>query len=560
MSLPHPWLAHYPPGVPAVPHPARADALSAFRASLAAAPERPAILYFDRRIDYAELDRLSDALAVALAEGGFVRGDRLAIYLQNTPQFPIAVLAAWKLGGSVVTLNPMNREYELARLLDDARPRALLCEYALREAVLARLPDGTHRPAILLCTAQRDLQSRNDPRVMNGGDAAGAAGVAPPAEDLLATLGRHLGRRPADFTPNAADTAAIVYTSGTTGQPKGALISHGNLAAVCAAQRAWFALEEGTIVLAAAPLFHITGLAGHMALAWSMAAPLVLCYRFEPGVVLDAIAEHRPQCSISAITAYIALMNRAEADQVGRERLASLATVVSGGAPVPPSIARQVEQKLGWRILNGYGLTETASGVIIMPRGAAWRVDAVSGALSIGVPLSGVEAWIEGEDGRRLGHDEIGEIVVAGPMVSAGYWMKPADSAESMRPDGFRTGDIGFMDKDGWFYVVDRKKDMINASGYKVWPREVEDVLYAHPAVREAAVVGIGDAYRGETVKAVISLRRDQAASREELVAWCRERLAAYKVPRTVEIMDDLPKSAVGKILRRALREDEPAA
>ncbi len=553
MSLPHPWLAHYPAGVPAAAVPAHGDVLSAFRAAVAAAPQQPAILYFDRRIGYAELDRLSDALAVALAERGFARGDRLAIYLQNTPQFLIAVLAAWKLGGSVVTINPMNREYELARLLDDAQPKALVCEHAQRETVVARLPQGTHRPALLLCTAQRDLQSRNDARVLNGT----APAASSDAEDFLAAIECRLGRRPAAFSPAAADTAAIVYTSGTTGQPKGALIGHGNLAAVCAAQRAWLGLENGATLLAAAPLFHITGLAGHMALAWTLAAPLVLCYRFEPGVVLDAIAEHRPRCSINAITAYIALMNRA--DGQARAALASLGTVVSGGAPVPPSIARQVEEKLGWRILNGYGLTETASGVIIMPRDADWRVDPVSGALSIGVPLSGVEAWIEGEDGRRLGHDEIGEIVVRGPMVSAGYWMKPEESAESMRADGFRTGDIGFMDRDGWFYVVDRKKDMINASGYKVWPREVEDVLYAHPAVREAAVVGIGDAYRGETVKAVISLRRDHAASREEIETWCRERLAAYKVPRTVEFMEDLPKSAVGKILRRALREDGAA-
>ncbi len=552
MTTPQPWLAHYPADVPAAVPPFQADGLSLFRAAVTSAPTFDAVLYFDRRISYAELDRLSDALAVALLQRGFTAGDRLAIYLQNSPQFLIAVLATWKAGGIAVTINPMNREYELAKLLADATPKALICVDSLRDEVVAKMPSEV-LPPIVLTTSALDMQSRNDPRIFGKIERRQAKANG----DLLAVIEACAGQVPPVHVPAPGDIAFIVYTSGTTGKPKGALISHDNIAHVTAAHRAWYALAEGTPILAAAPLFHITGLAGHMALAWAIAAPLVLCYRFEPGVVLDAIAEHRPRYTANAITAYIALMNLPQLDPV---KLASLLTVTSGGAPVPPSVAALVKQKLGWHILNGYGLTETSSGVVIMPRDAGGRVDPVSGALSVGIPVSGVEVWVAGEDGARLGHDEIGEIVIRGPMVAGGYWQKPVESADSMRADGFRTGDIGFMDVNGWFYIVDRKKDMINASGYKVWPREVEDVLYAHPAVREAAVVGVGDAYRGETVKAVVSLRDGQVADREVLVTWCRERLAAYKVPRVVEFVEELPKNASGKILRRMLRDETKVA
>ena len=543
----HPWLSQYPATVAAELVPAQPDALSQFRAAVAVAPERAAILYFDRAISYRQLDAMSDALAAELFAGGFGAGDRLAIYLQNMPQFLIAVLAAWKAGGIAVTINPMNRQYEVSKLLADAQPRAMLCLNALRDEVLSRLPEDAQLPPLLIGTATDGFQSRQDPRIFKDDRAgAGAAG-----DDLQRILERRSGQRPPLFTPSPDDPAFIVYTSGTTGQPKGAVITQRNVVHLTEAHRAWYGLGEGGPILAAAPLFHITGLVGHMALAWTLAAPLVLCHRFDPAVVVDAIAEHRPVFTANAITAYIALMNQPD---LRPQRLTSLSTVVSGGAPVPPSVVAQVEQKLGWRILNGYGLTESSAGVLIMPRDRPGRVDPVSGALSVGTPIAGVDAWICSEEGARLGHDEIGEIVLAGAMISPGYWRKPEDTAQSMREDGFRTGDIGFMDAAGWFYIVDRKKDMINASGYKVWPREVEDVLYGHPAVQEAAVVGVPDSYRGESVKAVVSLKSGAVVSGEELTTWCRERLAAYKVPRAVDIIEELPKNAAGKILRRMLR------
>lgn len=213
------------------------------------------------------------------------------------------------------------------------------------------------------------------------------------------------------------------------------------------------------------------------------------------------------------------------------------------------------EEKTGRYIHNGYGLTETSAGIVAVPFNSRAPVDQASGTMSIGVPKYGVDLWIAGEDGEPLGCGEIGEVVLSGAAVSAGYWNKPAETAESMRADGFRTGDVGFVDEAGWVYLVDRKKDMINASGYKVWPREVEDVLFAHPSVREAGVTGMPDAYRGETVRAIVSLKSGSETTPSDLIAWCRDRMSPYKVPREVVILDELPKTPSGKVLRRALRE-----
>ena len=349
----------------------------------------------------------------------------------------------------------------------------------------------------------------------------------------------------------ARQPAMLIYTSGTTGVPKGAILTHGNIAFNAQTYRDWFSLQEGAPILALAPLFHVTGLVGHVAAAMLTASPLVLSCRFQPGVMLDSIREHRPAFTIGAISALSAMMHAPEARP---DDFASFTTVGSGGAAISPAVADAFEAKFGQRIINGYGLTETASPTHLTPLGSPTRVDPASGAMSIGVPAYDTHAWIDAGTGAPAPDGVVGEIIVAGPMVSPGYWNKPDVTAEFMRPDGFRTGDVGFMDADGWFYVVDRKKDMINAGGYKVWPREVEDVLYTHPAVREAAVVGVPDDYRGETVKAAISLKAGHDATPAELIAWCKARMAAYKYPRIIDIVDELPKTVTGKILRRMIR------
>ena len=543
-----PWLSLYAPGVPADADFAIQDGLSLFRAALARAPDGPAVIYFDRKLSYAELDRLSDALASALIERGFAPSDRLALYMQNMPQFLVAVLGAWKAGGTVVPINPMNCSRELTLQFDDSRPKALICLDSLYDEVIATLPPEAARPQIVFTTGAGDMQSRNDARVL---PPPLEKVTRPGAADLLGVIGGAKGAAKPQTTPRPDDVAFIVYTSGTTGLPKGAMNTHSAIAGNAQVISLWNGLPEGAAIFGLAPLFHVTGLVGHIAYAWAMAAPLILCYRFEPSLVLDLLREHRPAYMLSAITAFIALIHHKQAT---RDHFASLKLVVSGGAPIPPSVVEEFREKTGHYIHNGYGMTETCAGVIAVPPGRTAPVDPVSGALAIGAPCCNVRVWIADENDHPAPIGEAGEIVVSGPSIVPGYWEKPAETVAAMRIDGFRTGDVAFMDEKGWFYLVDRKKDMIVASGFKVWPREVEDVLYAHPAVREAAVVGVPDAYRGETVKAVVCLKPDADVAASDLTAWCHDRLAAYKVPKQVEIVEELPKTSTGKILRRMLR------
>jgi long-chain acyl-CoA synthetase len=542
-----PWLELYTLGLPAHLDFAAKDGLTLFRAAVQKAPDQSAILYFDGALSYRDLDELSDALAVGLTERGFEPGDRLALYLQNMPAFPIAMLAAWKAGGIAVTINPMNRQRELTQIFADSRAKALVAIDQLNAEVVEHLPAGTVRPAIVITAAPRSFQTRNDPRIFGA-----MPDLAPGPDDLFAVCEAHRGKKPpARPAPKPNDVAVLVYSSGTTGVPKGAMITHGNLAYNGQSTPRQYPIAEGDRIFALAPFFHITGLITHVVQSWAVKGSLIMIYRFEPSVVLDSLLESKPAWMVGAITAYIALMNHRNCT---REHFASFKAVVSGGAPIPASVVEEFERRIGHYVHSGYGLTETTAGVIAGPFGRRSPVDPTSGALSIGTPLPDHDAWVADENGQPLPVGEIGEVVIVGPAVSPGYWRKPEETSASMRTDGFRTGDVGFMDKDGWFYLVDRKKDMIVASGFKVWPREVEDVLYAHPAVREVAVVGVPDSYRGETVKAFVSMKAGASATPEELIAFCQPQMAAYKRPHKIEILEDLPKTVTGKILRRMLK------
>ncbi len=543
-----PWLGLYDSNKLSTITPEHHDALAMFRAAVERAPDQPAILYFDASLTYAQVDRQSDALAAALIDKGFAPGDRFGIYLQNVPQFVIAILAAWKAGGIAVAINPMNRDREIGILFDDCQPKALICHGSLYESFVTKLGPNIFKPPIIFTTTAADFQTRNDPRLF--------AGVKPryfeETLDFKTTVAAYDGRKPAENPPiKTDDVAFLVYTSGTTGVPKGAMNTHGNVTFNSQGYRDWIEIPEGGRVLGVAPLFHITGLIGHIGAAFACAGALILCYRFEAGLVMDAIEEHRADFTIGSITVFIAMMNHPAA---AREKLASLKKIYSGGAPIPPSVVTQFSEKFGHYIHNGYGLTETNSPTHAVPLEREAPVDSNSGALSIGVPWFNTISRICDDAGNEVPVGDIGEIVSEGPQIVPGYWNKPEKTAESFRAGRFHTGDVGFMDTDGWFYLVDRKKDMINAAGYKVWPREVEDVLYTHPAIREAGVIGVPDDYRGESVKAVISLKPGAQTTPEQIIAFCKERMAAYKYPRMVEIVEDLPKTVTGKILRRELR------
>lgn len=542
-----PWLARYAPGDAADIATEFGDALALFRAAVARAPEQAAIRYFDATLDYAELDALSDALAVALAEAGMRHGDRVALFLQNVPQFVIGEIAAWKAGGIAVSINPMNRERELGVLLDDCQPVAIIAHDVDYAGTVGKAL-AAHPVKIRIATSALDFQTRNDPRLFARLSRQAVDGT----QDLLALTRHYAGRKPQPVHHRAADTALLVYTSGTTGLPKGAMNTHGNVCFTAQVYRDWMRLPDGGAILGLAPLFHVTGLIGHIALAWLIAAPLVISYRFETGVMIDSITEHRPVFTVGSITALIAIMNH---PGVKASDLASFEAIYSGGAAIPPTVVRDFENKFGIYIRNAYGLTETTSPATVTPRHLKSPVDPDFGALSVGVPTFNTDIHIvDPETGATLPHGQEGEILVKGPQVVPGYWNKSDKTAEALHDGWLATGDIGVMNDAGWIFVVDRKKDMINASGYKVWPREVEDVLYTHPAVREAAVVSFPDPYRGESVKAVLSLKAGARVTEDEIIAFCKQRMAAYKYPRKVEFLPELPKTATGKILRRQLR------
>jgi long-chain acyl-CoA synthetase len=548
-----PWLARYSEGLPADITAEYGTMLELFAASVARAPDTEAIRYFDGVLTLAELDAAANALAAGLAEQGFAPGDRLAVYTQNNPAFVLALLAAWKAGGTAVAINPMNKARELTYLLADSGATALLCLEELYESVardVVSTGDGVHVRTVITCSPL-DWQTRNDQRVF-----ADTRKVRPDGTlDLLELLDAHAGAAPPDVpAPKPDEVAILTYTSGTTGVPKGAMNTHANLAFNSQTYRDWMGLTPADSVLGVAPLFHITGLVGHIGLALLLPCPLVLAHRFDPGVVLDAIKEHRPSFTVGAITVFIAL---AGIDGVTKDDFSSFRMLYSGGAPIAPAVTDRFEEQTGLYIHNIYGLTETNSPSHGVPLGARAPVDPNSGALSVGVPVFNTVVRILGEDGEEVPVGEVGEIVTSGPQVVPGYWNKPEATAASLPGGELRTGDVGFMDADGWFYLVDRKKDMINAAGFKVWPREVEDVLYGHPAVREAAVVGVPDEYRGESVKAFVSLRPGTSVTEQELIEYCKGQMAAYKYPRSVEFIDELPKTTTGKILRRELR-DQP--
>lgn len=520
-----------------------ATALDLFRSAL---PEAPALFYFDAVLSYGDIDDLSNRLAGRLSAANGIRpGDRLAIILQNCPSFVIATIAAWKLGAIVVSLNPMYRKAELEKLLADCTPRAIICHDDQRPMVV-EAARGLLEPDCVLWARGREFQRRNDGRVLPP-DAE-----APETQSLSQVFCEPAQPwRTTEIGP--ADVALLLYTSGTTGVPKGAMLTHRNLVHNVLLSATEFELGPQSRIFGIAPLFHITGFELQLLGAFAVSAAQILTYRFQPAVVLDAFLEHRPTFIVGAITAFIALMNQPDASPA---HFASFDRLYSGGAPIAPAVVGAFAQRFGRSIRSSYGMTELTAPSHLAPAEGSIPVDPRSGALSIGIPVPGVDVIVIDEARRPLGPDEVGELVVRGPAVMAGYWGKPAETAEVLVQGWMHTGDIGFFDREGWFYLVDRKKDMISASGFKVWPREVEDVLYAFPGVREAAVVGAPDAYRGETVIAFVSAQPGSALDSAALIRFCRERLAAYKCPTRIEILPELPKTASGKITRNVLKQD----
>ena len=554
-----PWLDKYADYMPKeLPLPLK-SMIDFFEESAERVPDVDAIRYFDQTVSYSQLNDLANRFATLLASRGVHKGDRVAVYTQNNPQFLIAQYGAWKRGAIMVPINPMLKQKELDYHLNDSGTKVLVCLESLYESVAREVLENTSVEQVFTTSeldfleegAEEDLSPLVD---SSRRQLSSSEGV----EDLLEVLRQTEPDEGAREQVLPEDVAYLVYTSGTTGQPKGTMETHSNVAFNSEVYRTWMQIADEDSILGIAPLFHITGLIGHITLAGIAGVPLILFHRVDPQEVLRLIDKWRPAMTIGSITAFIALMNTEGSDEYD---LSSLTKCYSGGAPVAPSVVDQFEEKFGVYIHIAYGLTESNSPTHFVPLGTRAPLDEESGALSVGVPVPNCEVKLVKEDdpSEEVSVGEAGEFAAKGPMIFKGYWNKPEETQEAFYEGYFLTGDVAVMDQEGWFYIVDRKKDMINVGGYKVWPREVEDVLYTHEQVMEAAAVGVPDDYRGETVRAFVALKEGGDVTEEELISYCKERMANYKYPRQIEFLDELPKTPTGKFLRRELREEAQA-
>jgi long-chain acyl-CoA synthetase len=483
-------------------------------ASAARDSEAAAVRLGERTLTYGELDDRAARLATLLLERGLEPGDRVGVMLPNVPEFPIAYYGILRAGGVVVPMNVLLKRREIAYYLKDSGAKLLLAWQGFVEDAAAGAAD-----------AGTELIE-----VEPGAFAATLDEAEPTAE--IATV-------------DDEDTAVILYTSGTTGQPKGAELSHVNLVKNAeVSSRTNTSVGAGDIVLGALPLFHTFGQTVSMNASMMVGATLTLVPKFDPGQVLETMARDGVTHFYGVPTMYGALLHHP-----GREEFdtSALRVCMTGGSSMPVEVLREFEEAFGAIVLEGYGLSETS------PVASCNHPHMERKAGSIGTPLEGVEMRIVDADDNEVPRGEVGEIVIRGHNIMKGYWAREDATAEALRGGWFHSGDLGREDEDGYFYVVDRKKDMIIRGGYNVYPREVEELLYEHPAIREAAVVAVPHPEWGEEVGAAVVLEPDAEATPEEISAWVRERIAAYKYPRVVWFIDDLPKGPTGKILKREI-------
>lgn len=540
------WMAHWPAGVDeaAIRLP-RQTLPEILKAVARRQPDKAALVFYGREVSFAELDDTSDRVAGWLAARGVGPGDRVAIFLENCPQFAIAYYGALKAGAIAVCLNPMHKAVELAHEFEDSGARALVTSdhgYAVVAPVR-----GRSSLAAVAVTSYRDFLPA-EPALPVPPSFLEPGPPAPDTEPFL-PIARDHAPLPAPRPRALEDTALLQYTSGTTGVPKGAELTHGNVVANCELQRLFVGIQASDVLLGVLPWFHITGMECQMNMMAYTGATLVALGRFDLETVLRAIQQYRCTLTTLIATINVAIVNHPRTREYD---LTSLRACFSGGAPVPAEIARRWEQVTGYKLIEGYGLSETTAPTHVNPPHRPKYG-------TVGVPLPLVDARIVSlEDGvTDMPPGQSGEIVVRGPMVMKGYWRQPQATAEAIRDGWFYTGDIGRVDEEGYFTIEERKKDMIKASGYSVFPAEVEAIMYRHPAIAEVGVVGVPDPYRGEDVLAFVVLKPDArgVVTEEQVLEWCRAEMAVYKAPRRVRFVDALPKTASGKILKRALRE-----
>lgn len=551
-----PWLTKYPTEIP---HHIKYEEkpLFAFLEEAAESlPDKIAIHFLGKELTYKELYSYSLKLANYLRSIGIQKGDRISIMLPNCPQAVISYYAVLFAGGIVVQTNPMYTERELEFQLSDAGAKMIICldilypkvakvklATILEHVIVTSIRDYLPFPKNVIYPFIQKKQQQIKLQIPHGKTTHHFK------KAIQSTSAKKI---PLDINPKE-DLAILQYTGGTTGQAKGVMLTHYNLVANTTMCIHWmYKMKKGEeIILGILPFFHVFGMTVVMNLAIMHASKMILLPKFDVEETLYTIEKMKPTIFPGAPTIFIALVNHSD---IADYDLSSLTCCISGSAPLPLEVQEKFEEITGGKLVEGYGLTEASP---VTHANFLWDIPRVKG--SIGVPWPDTEAFILSlEKGGPAEPHEIGEIAIRGPQVMKGYWQRVDEMAASFFEEKWLlTGDLGYMDEHGYFYIVDRKKDMIIAGGFNIYPREIEEILYEHESIREVVVVGIPDEYRGENVKAYIVLKEGEKVTEHELETYCRQNLAAYKVPRIFEFRTELPKTAVGKILRRCLLEEE---
>ncbi len=548
-----PWYKSYAQGIPSTLDYENTKMTQALSRSAAEFPNNRALIFLDAKISYKQLNDMANRFANALIDLGVKPGDKVAMLLPNMPQLVAATYGAWRAGAVVVMNNPLytdkeleyqfnNSESSLLVTLDLLGPRmiALKPKTQIKNIVIAHIRDHLSFPKKQLLPIVAKDKHRNIPPQPNVYEWLNLLQKYPPQDP----------RTPVDFE----SLASLQYTGGTTGVSKGVMLTHANLSKNVQQIVAWFpGFHRGEISqLGVLPMFHSFGLTCCMNLCIWMGWTDVLIPRPEPQAILEAVHKYKVNFFPAVPTMFVGVLNHPKLSQY---RLTSVKSCFSGAAPLPVEVIKDFEARTGSQICEGYGLSESSPVVTINPFGGKTKVG------SIGLPVSGTDIkvvdLIEGTKEMPVG--EPGEVIIKGPQVTSGYYKMPEETAIAIRDGWLYTGDIGKMDEDGYFYIVDRKKDMIIAGGYNIYPRDIDEILFEHPKILEACAVGIPDPYRGETVKAFVVLKPGEKMTEEEVIKYCGEKLAKYKVPKMVEFTNSLPKSGVGKILRKELRARELA-
>ncbi len=548
-----PWLNHYDPNLPHTlqPYPDQ-TLLDVMGATVRQRPDHTALIFKGTRMSYARLEELTNAFGAALVAQGVAKGDRVVLLLPNSPQSVIAQLGAWKAGAIVAPINPLYTASELEQALNEigaetvvvltsfyAKVKTLQPRTKVRRIIATNIKEYLPAHLRLLFTLAKEKKEGH--RIeLQPGDL--------PWQDLMR---QHAGAPRPAVTVTGDDPAILLFSGGTTGTPKAALGTHRGLlmAAMQLHAYARLALEDWRdIITLVMPMFHVYG---NMALNTSLIARWPMAVVPNPRDIDDliaTIAKVRPAVLHGVPTMFIALLNHPKV-QAGKADFKSLKVCYSAAAPLLAETKRRFEALTGGVLLEAYAMTETMLAAIVCPIHGAYKEG------SVGLPLPDVDVRIVDVDlgEQTLPPGEMGEIIVHAPQIMVGYWERPDETAAMIRDGWVYTGDLGYMDEDGYVFIVDRKKDLIKPAGFQVWPREVEEVIATHPAVAEVSVAGVPDDYQGEAVKAWVVLRAGKQATSDELRAYCRERLTGYKVPKYVEFRDSLPKTMVGKVLRRAL-------